>query len=1003
MAPSRLSRLSLALSCSLLFLSATYAQQPLPARVNGGGTINQLQPAAAAPATAKRPLKHYDYELWKSIQLPQLSRDGKWAVYVIAPTEGDGTLYVRSTGSPTEYKIPRGRAPQLSPDSRFVVFTIAAPFAESEKARKEKKPPLPSALGILDLTTGKTETIEKVRRFTLASEGSRWLAYQLEKAAPPAPTGGGVGGKDQPPAGRQGRRPQGAPLPGGAGGPAGGAPNQPAGAELTVRDLTTGQGTTISDVVEFVWNKAGTQLAYSVDSKDDTKDGLFVREPGKDGDVAVSAGPSELRGIAWDDAGEQLVFVKTPKAAAAAVAPTGAPVPQPPAAAPAPPVRERVSSLWHWRVGEAKATELLTEKSAGVPAGWQLADGSGARFSKDGSRLSLSLAPKPSPKPKDPVEPLAVDIWSSGDGLLQTMQKLRAGARPSYPALLSLKSKKLTVLSGPDLPTVFVGDETKRWTLGRDAKLYQQLTSWDQSYDDIYLVDIESGERKKVLTKAGGAVLLSPTEKYLVWWDQARRTWLCRGVNSEKVVNLGEKIPQALWDEDDDHPAPPPPYGSAGWTEGDKSILVYDKFDLWEVNPENGDARQVTGGRKAGLVFRMSRVGFDPEKPAVPTDKPILFTVNDLTSRAEGYWHLPALRSGRPSKLVMDDCSFGPPTKARDAETILFTRERFDQFPDLWLAPRLERVAQAERITDANPQQKDFVWGKSELITYTTGDGQKLPAVLTLPDNFDPNKKYPLMVYIYERMADQLHNYVRPGVGTNINVSRFVSNGYIVLRPDITYRTGYPGESAMKCVVPAVQEVLRRGYIDEKRIGIQGHSWGAYEITYMITRTNLFRAVEAGAAVSNMVSAYGGIRYESGMSRAFQYERTQSRIGGPPWTDPLKYIENSPIFWVDKVQTPYLSVHNDADGAVPWTQGIEFFSAMRRLGKEAFMFNYNGEGHGLSNRDMMKHWTVHLAEFFDHYLLDAPRPDWMKTGVPYTERGARDLRPFYTRPTEKTP
>ena len=742
-----------------------------------------------------------------------------------------------------------------------------------------------------------------------------------------------------------------------------------------------GQSTTLADVTDFTWNKSGSRLAYVVDSKDDAKDGLFVRELGKDGDVALSTGPAELRGMDWDDAGEQLVFLRTPKAAP-----------------PAPTSGGAGSVLWHWKVGEAKATELVTEKTVGVPAGWQLADGGSARFLKDGQRLSLSLSPKAKPKPKDPVDPINVDVWSSIDPLLQTMQKLRVNTKPSYPALLNLKSGKLVVLAGPDQPTVAVGEDTKRWSLGRDVKPYEQLTSWDQSYSDIYLVDLESGAKKKVLTKQGGAALLSPNEKYLVWWSQEQKTWLCRGVDSEKVVNLGAKIPYELWNVDDDHPAPPPPYGSAGWTANDKSILVYDKYDLWEVNPENGEARQVTGGRKAGMTFRMSRFGFDPDKPAVPTNKPILFSVTDETSRAEGFWRLESLKEGRPTKLVLEDCSFGPPVKARDADTVLFTRERFDQFPDLWLAPTIEKLPDAQKLTDANPQQREFVWGNSDLITYTTGDGQKLPAVLTLPDNYDPSKKYPLMVYIYERMADQLHNYVRPSAGTSINVSRYVSNGYIVLRPDITYRTGYPGESAMKCVLPAVQETLRRVNVDEKRIGIQGHSWGAYEITYLITRTNLFRAVEAGAAVSNMVSAYGGIRYESGMSRAFQYERTQSRIGGPPWTDPLKYIENSPIFWVDKVQTPYLSIHNDADGAVPWTQGIEFFSALRRLGKEGFMFNYNGEGHGLTNRENMKHWTVHMAEFFDHYLLDTPRPDWMKTGVPYSERGIRDLRSLYTRP-----
>lgn len=990
---------SLAIAVSLFPLTVVFAQEGLPTRVNGGNTIGVTAPAAAA---TKRPLKHYDYSLWQSIQSPQLSRDGKWAIYTIAPTEGDGVLVVRNTATGAEQKIPRGRGPQITPDSRFVVFSIAPLFAESEKARKEKKPALPSALGILDLTTGKIETIEKVRRFLLPAEGSSFLVYLIERvsntsasATPSAPVATSpTGGRRRATGGQPAVTPT---------APQGGS-TELGGTEMVLLHLPSGVKVVSPDVTDVVWNRSGERYAFVVDGKDDSGSGLWIQDF-KNPSVRKIADRATYSGLTWDEAGEQLLFSRTPKAARPATGGAAAPEASPsrpqtqtrssagePASAP-------TSSLYYWKVGQEKASELLTEKSPGIPTDWQLSGG--GRFLKDGQRVVVNLAVKPKPKPKDPVEALNVDVWSSVDPLLQTMQKLRANVRPSYPALLSLKSGKLVVLSGPDQPTVTVGEETKRWSLGRDAKPYEQLVSWDQSYSDIYLVDLESGSKKKVLTKQGGAALLSPTEKYLVWWSQEQKTWLCCGVGSEKVVNLGGKIPQALWNVDDDHPAPPPPYGSAGWTANDKSILLYDKYDLWEVSPETGEARQVTAGRKAGLTFRMSRFGFDPDNPAVPSDKPILFSVTDEASRAEGFWQLASLKDGRPAKLVLENCSFGAPVKARNADTILFTRERFDQFPDVWLAPHIEKLTEATKLTDANPQQRDFVWGKSELITYTTSDGQKLPAVLTLPDNYDPSKKYPMMVYIYERMADQLHNYVRPGVGTSINVSRYVSNGYIVLRPDITYRTGYPGESAMKCVLPSVQEALRLVSVDEKRIGIQGHSWGAYEITYLITRSNLFRAVEAGAAVSNMVSAYGGIRYESGMSRAFQYERTQSRIGGPPWTDPLKYIENSPIFWVDKVQTPYLSIHNDGDGAVPWTQGIEFFSAMRRLGKEAYMFNYNGEGHGLANRENMKHWTVHMSEFFDHYLLGAPRPSWMDTGVPYTERGARDLRPFYLRPEEK--
>jgi dipeptidyl aminopeptidase/acylaminoacyl peptidase len=164
----------------------------------------------------------------------------------------------------------------------------------------------------------------------------------------------------------------------------------------------------------------------------------------------------------------------------------------------------------------------------------------------------------------------------------------------------------------------------------------------------------------------------------------------------------------------------------------------------------------------------------------------------------------------------------------------------------------------------------------------------------------------------------------------------------------------------------------------------------------------MFAAVEAGASVSNMVSAYGGIRWGTGMSRAFQYEKTQSRIGAPPWDAPLQFIENSPIFWVKKVQTPYLTIHNDEDDAVPWQQGIEWISAMRRLGKEAYMFTFNGERHGLGNRDNMKYWTVHMDEFFDHYLLGKPRPEWMDKGVPYQERGKREIAPLFKKKSGTT-
>ena len=292
------------------------------------------------------------------------------------------------------------------------------------------------------------------------------------------------------------------------------------------------------------------------------------------------------------------------------------------------------------------------------------------------------------------------------------------------------------------------------------------------------------------------------------------------------------------------------------------------------------------------------------------------------------------------------------------------------------------------RVSDANPQQKDYLWGSAELVEWTSNDGVELQGMLFKPDGFDPADEYPMLVYFYERMSDGLYAWRTPRPGSSsVSVPFYVSRGYVVFIPDIPYEIGYPGESALDAVVPGVLGILDDGYVDRDRIGVQGHSWGGYQIAYMITKTNLFAAAEAGAPVSNMTSAYGGIRWQTGMSRMFQYEQTQSRIGGSLWEATSEYLHNSPLFYADKIRTPLLMMHNDDDGAVPWYQGIELFVALRRLHKPAWLLNYNGEGHGLSRNANRKDWALRMQQFFDHYLQDAPAPVWMEKGIAAVDKG----------------
>ena len=334
----------------------------------------------------------------------------------------------------------------------------------------------------------------------------------------------------------------------------------------------------------------------------------------------------------------------------------------------------------------------------------------------------------------------------------------------------------------------------------------------------------------------------------------------------------------------------------------------------------------------------------------------------------------------------MMDRRFGFLYKAEDADQLLFTRESFIEFGDLWTSGL--DMSDIKRVSDLNPQQSDYTWGTAELVRWTSLDGLPLTGMLFKPDGFDASQKYPMMVYFYEKMSDGLHQYRAPSTArSSISFSFYVSRGYLVFVPDIPYKVGYPGESALNAVVPGVTMLINQGFVDPARVGVQGHSWGGYQIAYMITESDLFAAAEAGAPVVNMTSAYGGIRWASGMSRMFQYERTQSRIGGSLWETPLRYLDNSPLFQADKVKTPVLMLHNDDDGAVPWYQGIEFFVALRRLSKPVWMLNYNGEGHGLSKYANRRDFAIRMQQFFDHYLMDAPAPIWMTEGIPATMKG----------------
>lgn len=935
----------------------------------------------AQQTAAKRPLMHADYDSWRSIQGQQLSRNGKFVAYALVPQDGDGEMVVRNLATGAEWRHPIGRRPdppqpdpgapvpivQIAPasllaftaDSRAVIFTINPPKAEIDRAKKQKKKPeeMPkNSLGIMDVASGEVSRVERVKRFQVPEEGAGFIAYLLEPKPEEKKT---EEKKDE-------KKPE-ASAPPAAADRKKREKKKEYGSDLVLRNMADKSERVFADVLEFTFSKDAKSLVYAVSSKKEDTNGVYAITPGpSSAQSALLSGAGKYTKLTWDDKQTQLAFISDRDDAAAA---------------------QPKFKLYHWDRKSAQATELVSTATPNFRPGLVLSDKGSIAFSLDGSRLFFGATRPPEPEKDEdaeaaPDERAVVDLWHWKDDYIQPMQKVRAEQEKnrSYRAVFHLKEKKFVQLADEKMADINPSSDG-RWALGSDDRAYRIMIGYDTGYSDIYLVNTADGSRKPLFEKRQGGLSWSPSGKYALFFDG--KDWNSLSVPEGKVVNLTKTLGVNFWQEDHDSPNTAPSYGNAGWTKDDKYVLLYDRYDIWQVAPDGSNAKNLTDGvgRKEKIEFRYARL--DPQEKAVDPQQPMLLRAENEWTRDTGFYR-DKVDGGLPQRLMMAAKNFSTPTKAKDAQVMLLTASTFSEFPDLLVGG--PDFTELKKVSDANPQKAKFLWGAAELVRFKNLDGKLLSSILIKPENFDPSKKYPMIVYIYETLSEGLHRFVDPRPGHSINASYYASNGYLVLMPDIVYTIGYPGQSAIKCVLPAVQAVVDKGFVNEQAIGIQGHSWGGYQIAYMVTQTNRFKAAAPGALVANMTSAYSGIRWGSGLPRQFQYERTQSRIGGNLWEYPMRFVENSPVFMADRVQAPIMMLHNDNDDAVPWYQGIEYFLALRRLGKQAYLFNYNGEPHGLRKRPNQKDYTMRLQQFFDHFLKGAPRPEWMDKGIPYLER-----------------
>lgn len=735
---------------------------------------------------------------------------------------------------------------------------------------------------------------------------------------------------------------------------------------LYVRSLDGSKTFQFPTVTDFQFAKKSGMLYYT--SAAEGEAGIFTLNPEKGSPALIKEGKGVFKQTTFDEKGERLAFLYCADKDSS----------------------YKALSLW-LSEHNAPAKEIATRGNKAFPAEWVINENGMLQFSKSASRLFFGTSPEP--RQKDTTQ-LAenrpnVQVWSWDEPVQYTVQNYNKekDLKKSYQAVYNLGNGSIFQLANEELPNIQLGNEGDApLALLSTSRPYSLSSMWEaRTRSDYYTVSLDNGERKQIAQADYGRFRLSPQGKYAYWYGETDSCWYTIALAEGKRYRLTTPESFPAWDEENDVPDYPYAHGAAGWTANDQNLLIYDRYDIWKFDPTAATSpiNLTVNGRKEKLSYRLEQL--DKEARFIDLGKPQLLKGFNEATKGYGFYNARLSAPAAPKTLLAGNYMLRSINKAKNTDDVIYTMETFQQYPDIHYSTLAFK--KSVQLTHGDKQQEGFIWGTAELVSWISLDGRPLEGVVYKPANFDPNKKYPMMVNFYERNSETLYNYRMPEPHrSTIDYHLYNSNEYVIFNPDIRYVDGYPGESCYNCLMPGITMMIAKGYIDEKGIGAQGHSWGGYQVAYLATRTNLFSAIESGAPVVNMFSAYGGIRWGSGMARSFQYEHTQSRLGATPWSSPLRYLENSPLFTMDKVQTPILIMHNDADGHVPWYQGIEYFVAMKRLGKPCWLLNYTGE----------PHWPMHMAnridfqrrmfQFFNHYLKNDKMPKWMSEGVPAVEQ-----------------
>lgn len=936
MRPPRPSRVSVqVLSLLIVSLPAhpAFAQQAV--EVNG-----------AAETLNGKVLTLDDYPGWKRIGSALLSPDGRWMTYAYRPNEGDDTLFIRELDGSTVHSVVRGSAPAFSADSRWVRYTVNPP-GRNGGGRGQRGQAPPSSRGQSGSGGDEAQTLELLE----LSTGSKWevSGIRVSEFSPDARSLAAHRNRADREADYEG-------------------------ADLVLRDLREGTVRNIGNVGSFAFNEAGTRLAYTVDAADRIGNGLYVLDLATGVTLPLDSRAEDYRQMAWNEDGTGLAVLR-------GLQPEDRTQ------------RENVLLIFRSLDGQPSSLEYDPAADGSFPPDHVLSELGSVRWTEDGDRILLDVKLQEE-EVEDPDDPVAnVEVWHWKDEIVQSIQKVRENQtrRFTYASVFNIASQKFLKLADDDMRSVtFTGDG--RWGIGRLDKPYRMELSWGGSRADFYRIDLDTGERQLMVPALRRTVGTSPDGRWFLYLKDGKLQ--LQEIATGETADLSALAGVSFVNVDDDHDYEKPAWGLGGWAEDGSSVIVNHRFDLWQFPLDEGTPINLTAGMGDAeqIRFRIARSGGGGrgggfgggEAQEIDTSEPILLTAYGEWTKKSGYYEVKPGNAPRP--LRFEDMAIGQLQKADSAERVIYTKQTFETFPDYWLADA--KLGSERRVTDANPQIVDYAWGRRVLIDYVDGRGNQLQATLALPADYEPGRRYPMLVYHYEKMSQNHHRFSMPVYDDRPHMSAYASDGYLVLQPDIVYEIGRPGSSALDDVGSAVRKVIEMGYADPERIGLQGHSWGGYQSSFIVTQTDMFAAVVTGAPPTNLVSFYDELYKSSGSVQQGIMEIGQVRMGGgaTPWSAHELYESQSPVHQAENITTPFLILHGTEDGAVDWHQGLEYYNAARRLGKEVILLSYPGEGHHLGREENQKDFQVRMKQFFDHYLKGEPAPEWLTNGVRYVDR-----------------